>query len=89
MKRVEEEQIRECYELLSFLQQIKTNQQKHINMDKKYQITGYQIVNHDGSRDSVRLASPINTDDVEHDRKRLTEKHNCKCINLTYISFES
>lgn len=52
---------------------------------KKYQITGYQIVRNDGSRDTVKLAQPEIVSDIEDYRRRLISREECKYINLNYV----
>lgn len=58
---------------------------KTYNNMKKYQITGYQIVHHDGTRDTVKLAMPEIVNDIENYRRRLINREKCKYINLSYV----
>lgn len=89
MKKVTEEQILECRELLAFLQQQKNNKPlKHTKM-KTYQITGYQAVYEDGRRDQVKLLQPETTTDIEAYRAYLLQDHHCKSINLSYITINT
>lgn len=57
---------------------------KTYNNMKKYQITGYQIVHHDGTRDTVKPERSELVSDVELYRQSLMERYGCKYINLTY-----
>lgn len=55
----------------------------------KYRITSYQPVYNNGSRDKVKLAVPIYTDDIESERGKLKVKHSglgkaCIGVNLEY-----
>lgn len=49
-----------------------------------YQINGYQIIHHDGKRDTVKLAQPVMTDNIEGFRTLTMVAHQCKSVNLTY-----
>lgn len=51
----------------------------------KYLITGYQVVYSNGCRDTIKLATPIATSDIENERLILKMKHKCIGINLTYM----
>ena len=53
-------------------------------MKTTYQINGYQLVHHDGRRDTVKLAQPVIADDIERFRALMMVKHQCKGVNLTY-----
>ena len=53
-------------------------------MKTTYQINGYQVLHHDGSRDTVKLAQPVVTDCLEQFRKMEQARHGCKSVNLTY-----
>lgn len=60
----------------------------------KYQINKYQAVYSNGSRDSIRLESPIYTNDLEAIRTRLKLKHSgmglkCIGINLDYVELNN
>jgi hypothetical protein len=56
----------------------------------KYQINKYQAIYSCGSRDSIKLESPIYTNDVEAVRTKLKNKHTgfgkqCVSVNLDYV----
>lgn len=51
---------------------------------KKYQITGYQLVRKDGSRDTVKPERSELVSDIELYRQSLKERYNCKYVNLSY-----
>ena len=53
-------------------------------MKTTYQINGYQVVHHDGSRDTVKLVQPVMTDDLDGFRKAEQSRHGCKGVNLMY-----
>ena len=53
-------------------------------MKLAYQINGYQVVHHDGSRDTVKLAQPVVTEDIEKFRMMEQARYGCKSVNLTY-----
>lgn len=53
-------------------------------MKTSYQINGYQIIHHDGKRDTVKLAQPVMTDNIEGFRALTMVTHQCKSVNLTY-----
>lgn len=60
----------------------------------KYQINKYQAVYASGNRDSIRLESPIYTNDLEAIRTRLRQKHSgmglkCIGINLDYVELNN
>lgn len=60
----------------------------------KYQINKYQAIYASGSRDSIRLESPIYTNDLEAIRTRLKLKHSgmglkCIGINLDYVELNN
>lgn len=82
---VSKEQIEECRELLAFLERIKPIKQ-HTIMKKKFQITSIQLVWENGQRDTVRLAMPVETTDIETYRSQVLAKHRCKVVNLTYVT---
>ncbi len=50
----------------------------------KYQVTSYQLVHSSGSRDTVKLLTPVTIDDIEEYRKKLRERHNYAVVNLYY-----
>lgn len=41
----------------------------------KYQVTGYQVINNDGSRDSIKLAQPEIVADIELYRAAIQARH--------------
>lgn len=54
----------------------------------KYVINGYQTIYENGSRDKIKLTTPICSDDIEAVRTKL-KKHSgigkkCLCVNLDY-----
>ena len=53
-------------------------------MKMTYQVTGYQLLNLDGTRDTVRLSRPEVTNDIEEYRILLSDTHGGKRVNLTY-----
>ena len=53
-------------------------------MKTTYQINGYQVIHHDGRRDTVKLAQPVMSADIESFRAWVMVKHQCKGVNLTY-----
>lgn len=53
-------------------------------MKTTYQINGYQVLHHDGSRDTAKLEQPVMTDNLDHFRKMEQALHGCKSVNLTY-----
>lgn len=58
---------------------------KNINMNK-YQVTGYQVINNDGSRDSIKLVQPEIVTDIELYRASIMARHGCRIVNLSYIT---
>ena len=52
----------------------------------KYQVTGYQVINNDGSRDSIKLAQPEIVTDIELYRAAIQARHGCRIVNLSYIT---
>ncbi len=50
----------------------------------RYQITSYQLIYTNGSRDTVKLLTPVTVTDIEEYRKELREKHNYAVVNLNY-----
>lgn len=50
----------------------------------KYQVTSYQLIHSSGSRDTVKLLTPVTITDIEKYRKELREKHNYAVVNLNY-----
>ena len=55
----------------------------------KYVINGYQTLYDNGSRDKVKLTTPICTNDIEAARTKLRNKHSgigkkCVDLNLDY-----
>lgn len=55
----------------------------------KYKIVGYQVIYSEGSRDKVKLLTPILTEDIEAVRTNIRMKHNilgmkCVGVNLEY-----
>ena len=53
-------------------------------MKTTFQINGYQVIHHDGKRDSVKLAQPVMTDDIESFREWVKVRRKCMSVNLTY-----
>ena len=53
-------------------------------MEKKYQITSYQLVYASGGRDTVKLFMPVRVDDLEKYRNSIRATHDCIGVNLTY-----
>ena len=53
-----------------------------------YQITGFQTVFKDGTRDNAKIDGVVFTDDLESFRKELIRSHGCYNVNLTYIEIE-
>ena len=58
-------------------------------MEKKYQITSYQLVYASGGRDTVKLFMPVMVDDLEKYRNSIRATHDCIGVNLTYTCHES
>ena len=54
-------------------------------METTYQITGYQLVYADGTRDNVKLQQPVMTGSIEYFRDRIKQKKGCASVNLSYI----
>jgi hypothetical protein len=55
----------------------------------KYVINGYQTIYENGSRDKIKLTTPIYSDDIEAVRTKLKKKHSgigkkCLGVNLDY-----
>lgn len=63
----------------------KNTKSKNISIMKKYQITGYQLVRKDGSRDAVKLSQPEITSDIEEYRAFVKSFNDCKNVNLSYV----
>lgn len=55
-------------------------------MSMEYQITGYQLVYANGSRDNVKLRQPVMTGDIEKERKRIKQAHGAQHVNLCYTT---
>lgn len=53
-------------------------------MEKKYQITSYQLVYASGGRDTVKLFMPVMVDNLEKYRNSIRATHECIGVNLTY-----
>ena len=53
-------------------------------MKTTYQINGYQVMHHDGRRDTVKLAQPVMTGDIENFREWARVQHQCMSVNLNY-----
>ena len=53
-------------------------------MEKKYQITSYQLVYASGGRDTVKLFMPVMVDDLEKYRNSIRATHEFVGVNLTY-----
>ena len=55
----------------------------------KYVINGYQTIYENGSRDKIKLTTPICSDDIEAVRTKLKKKHSgigkkCLGVNLGF-----
>lgn len=54
-------------------------------MEKTYQITGFQLVYSNGTRDNVKLQQPVLTNNIDHYRAHVKQEYECACVNLSYI----
>lgn len=51
---------------------------------KRYMVQSYQVVYGNGTRDTVKLATPITVIDIDAYRMELKSRHNALGINLVY-----
>ena len=50
-----------------------------------YQITGYQAIYQNGTRDNVKLLVPVLTENLDSYRKHTMHKYGCTNVNLAYV----
>ena len=56
---------------------------------KEYQVTSYQVIYNDNSRDTVRLQYPAKVNNIEEYRKKIKREYkNCIGVNLNYTELQ-